>query len=114
MNSGVLKEIIKGLAIGGTILLVIAIIKFFFAELNVADELITSIAQFSATINLPDRRQPDYNSWSCDHRNIIKRISLTLTVVADCRKKNKTIKHIVKGIYYHDEQVYNRYREFRC
>ena len=46
MNSGVLKEIIKGLAIGGTILLVIAIIKFFFAELNVADELITSIAEF--------------------------------------------------------------------
>jgi hypothetical protein len=46
MNSGIFKGIIKGLAISGTILLVITIIKFFFAELNVADELITSIAKF--------------------------------------------------------------------
>ena len=46
MNSGILKGFIKALAISGTILLVVAIIKFFFAELNVADELITSIAQF--------------------------------------------------------------------
>ena len=46
MNSGIFKGFIKALAIRGTILLVVAIIKFFFAELNVADELITSIAQF--------------------------------------------------------------------
>ena len=46
MNSGTFKGFIKALAISGTILLVVAIIKFFFAELNVADELITSIAQF--------------------------------------------------------------------
>lgn len=46
MNSGIFKGFIKALAISGTILLVVAIIKFSFAELNVADELITSIAQF--------------------------------------------------------------------
>ena len=46
MNSGIFKGFIKALAISGTMRLVVAIIKFFFAELNVADELITSIAQF--------------------------------------------------------------------